>query len=93
MKLFVEESLKSYIPLDIVDEDLLATFKHYRHHLPPLRFDCGTNDPLINYNRDLHQKMGKEGIIHTYEEYTGGHEWPYWSKRIITSLKFFAEQL
>ncbi len=93
MKLFVEESLKSYIPLDIVDEDLLATFKHYRHHLPPMRFDCGTNDPLINYNRDLHQKMGKEGIIHTYEEYTGGHEWPYWSKRIITSLKFFAEQL
>ena len=93
MKLFVEESLKSYVPLNVVDEDLLATFKHYRHQLPPIRFDCGINDFLINYNRDLHQKMEKEGIPHVYEEYSGGHEWPYWSEHIITSLKFFAEQL
>jgi putative tributyrin esterase len=93
MKLFVEESLKSYVPLDIVDEDLLATFKKYREHLPPIRFDCGTNDLLINYNRDLHQKMEKEGIPHIYEEYSGGHEWPYWSEHIIDSLNFFAAQL
>lgn len=93
MKLFVEESLKSYLPTDIIDEDLLATFRHYRYQLPPIRFDCGTNDLLINYNRDLHHKMEKEGILHTYNEYAGSHEWPYWSDHIITSLKFFAEQL
>ena len=93
MKLFVEESLKSYVPLDVIDEDVFATFKHYRHQLPPIRFDCGTNDLLINYNRDLHQKMEKEGILHIYEEHPGGHEWPFWSEHIITSLKFFAEQL
>jgi enterochelin esterase-like enzyme len=93
MKLFVEESLKSYVPLDVVDEDLMATFKHYRHQLPPIRLDCGNNDLLINYNRDLHKKMEKEGIPHIYEEYAGGHEWAYWSEHIITSLKFFAENL
>lgn len=93
MKLFVEESLKSYVPLDVVDEDLLATFKYYRHQLPPIRFDCGSDDLLINYNRELHKKMEKEGIPHVYEEYPGGHEWPYWSKHIITSLKFFSAQL
>ncbi|MDB5133662.1 MAG: esterase family protein [Mucilaginibacter sp.] len=93
MKLFVEESLKSYLPLNIVDEDLLATFKHYRHQLPPMRFDCGTHDLMISYNRNLHQKMEKEGILHTYEEYSGGHEWPYWSEHIIDSLNFFAERL
>ncbi len=93
MKLFVEESLKSYLPTDVIDEDLLATFEHYRHQLPPIRFDCGTNDLLINYNRDLHQKMEKEGILHIYDEYPGSHEWPYWSEHIITSLKFFAAQL
>lgn len=92
MKLFVEESLKSYVPADVVDEDLLATFKRYREQLPPIRFDCGTRDLLISYNRDLHQKMDKEGILHVYEEYSGAHEWPYWSEHIIASLKFFAAQ-
>ncbi|MBS1524405.1 MAG: esterase family protein [Bacteroidetes bacterium] len=93
MKLFVQESLKSYIQHDVTDEDLLATFKAYRQHLPPIRFDCGTSDLLLNYNRDLHKKMEKEGILHLYEEYPGGHEWPYWSEHVIDSLKFFAAQL
>ncbi|MGZ3766817.1 MAG: alpha/beta hydrolase [Mucilaginibacter sp.] len=93
MKLFVEESLKSYLPLNVIDEDLLATFKYYRHQLPPIRFDCGSSDLLINYNRDLHKKMNREGIPHIYEEHPGGHEWSYWSEHIIASLKFFSEQL
>jgi putative tributyrin esterase len=93
MKLFVEEHLKNYLPLNVVDEDLFATFKQYHDQLPPMRFDCGIYDPLINYNRDLHHKMQKEGILHTYEEYPGGHEWSYWSAHIIYSLKFFAAQL
>ncbi|WP_426670254.1 alpha/beta hydrolase [Mucilaginibacter sp. McL0603] len=93
MKLFVEEHLKCYLPLNVVDEDLFATFKQYQDQLPPMRFDCGIHDPLINHNRDLHHKMQKEGILHTYEEYPGGHEWSYWSAHIIYSLNFFAEQL
>ena|ERR1700744_2743971 len=93
MKLFVEEHLKNYLPLNVIDEDLLATFKQYQGQLPAMRFDCGVHDPLINHNRDLHHKMQKEGILHTYEEYAGGHEWSYWSTHITCSLKFFAEQL
>jgi putative tributyrin esterase len=90
IKLFVQESLKSYVQQDIVNEDLLATFKQYRHQLPPMRFDCGSSDLLIKYNRELHKKMDREGIPHIYEENPGGHEWSYWSEHIITSLKFFA---
>ncbi len=93
MRLFVEEKLKNYLQLNSLDEDLAETFKHYRHQLPPMRFDCGKSDILIGYNRELHQKMDNEGIPHTYEEYPGEHEWPYWSDHIITSLKFFAGRL
>ena len=93
MKLFVQESLKSYVQHNLIDEDLLATFKHYRHQLPPMRFDCGTDDLLINHNRELHRKMNKEGLLHTYDENPGGHEWPYWSEHIITTLKFFTKHL
>jgi S-formylglutathione hydrolase FrmB len=93
MKLFVEEPLKSYIQSDIVDEDLLATFKHYKKQLPPVYFDCGTEDLLIAYNRELHEKMQQEGIRHTYREHAGGHEWPYWAKYVTDSLKFFSSHI
>jgi putative tributyrin esterase len=90
MKLFVEEPLKNYVQTDMVDEDLLATFKQYKKQLPPVYFDCGTEDLLIAYNRELHDKMEQEGIPHGYQEYAGGHEWPYWAKHVIDSLKFFS---
>jgi putative tributyrin esterase len=93
IKFFAEESLKQYAQDNIVDEDVFDTFMHYRRHLPPIRFDCGTSDLLINYNRSLHKKMEKENIFHVYEEYPGGHEWSYWSIHIIKSLEFFAANL
>jgi putative tributyrin esterase len=93
IKFFVEESLKQYAQDNITDEDVFDTFLHYRKDLPPIRFDCGTNDLLINYNRSLHKKMEKAGIPHIFEEHPGGHEWSYWSKHIIATLKFFAGNL
>jgi enterochelin esterase-like enzyme len=93
IKFFAEESLKNYAQDNIIDEDLFETFVHYKEQLPPMRFDCGVNDLLINYNRSLHKKMVREGMPHTYDEYQGGHEWGYWSKYIIQSLKFFAAHL
>jgi putative tributyrin esterase len=93
IKFFVEEPLKNYSQKEIIDEDLIATFKHYRQNLPPILFDCGKDDILLKYNRDLHQKMEKEGILHNYAEYSGGHEWSYWASHIIDSLKFFASSL
>ena len=93
IKLFVEEALKNYSQNDVTDEDVFATMKHYRKHLPPVRLDCGTNDSLLRYNRELHLKLEKEGIPHVYEEYPGGHEWPYWAKHVIDSLKFFVKNL
>ena len=93
IKFFVEESLKYYAQDNIIDEDVFETFMHYRFNLPPIRFDCGTADLLINYNRSPHKKMEKEGIPHLFEENPGGHEWTYWTKHIIQSLKFFSENL
>lgn len=93
IKFFVEESLKHYAQDNITDEDVFETFLKYRKQLPPVRFDCGINDLLINYNRALHKKMDKEGMLHQYVENTGGHEWSYWATHIIHTLKFFAGYL
>lgn len=93
MKLFVEEDISAYQQPQPADEDLLATFLQYRAHLPPIRFDCGSSDQLIEPNRTLHRQLEEQGIPHGYEEHPGGHEWAYWEKHIGTTLRFFSAQL
>jgi putative tributyrin esterase len=93
IKYFTDESLKYYAQDSSVDEDVFETFVKYSDHLPPVYFDCGTNDLLLKYNRALHKKMETKGIPHIYKENPGGHEWPYWAKHVINSLKFFADKL
>jgi putative tributyrin esterase len=57
--------------------------------LPPFRFDCGKEDILIEYNRQLHLALKQYNIPHIYEEYAGGHSWDYWTKHIAKTLLFF----
>ena len=82
-----------------VEEPLAAYQSHTANHstldaltsqpLPPLRFDCGTEDPLLEPNRVLHMALEEAGVTHIYEEFAGGHEWPYWEKHIEDTLRFF----
>lgn len=93
MKLFVEEDVSGYDQADKTDHDIFKTFQRYREHLPPIRFDCGTQDQLIEYNRMLHRRMLDDGMAHVYEEFPGGHEWSYWTTHVVETLRFFAKQL
>lgn len=93
MKLFVEEELHHYYQQDKSEEDVFETCKRHVGKTPPIRFDCGKDDLLIDYNRQLHIQMQEYGIPHIYEEYEGRHEWDYWAKHIGHSLKFFASML
>jgi S-formylglutathione hydrolase FrmB len=61
--------------------------------LPPLRFDCGRGDDLLQANRDLHEALCARGVDHTYEEFPGAHEWPYWEAHLADTLRFFARIL
>jgi enterochelin esterase-like enzyme len=89
MSLFVEESLKDYEQANRQEESVLEMALNKKQHLPKLRFDCGTEDLLINYNRFLHDQFNKAQIDHEYEEFSGGHEWSYWQEHIKDSLLFF----
>ena len=64
-----------------------------RAQLRPFRFDCGSNDFLIEPNRRLHRELTTAGIAHRYVENPGEHIWPYWQKHLGDSLEFFAEIL
>jgi S-formylglutathione hydrolase FrmB len=58
--------------------------------LPPMRFDCGREDSLLEANRNLHAKLLDLGIRHTYEENEGGHTWDYWQTHVRSTFRFFS---
>ncbi|PYF74718.1 alpha/beta hydrolase [Pedobacter nutrimenti] len=89
MKLFTEEEYAEYAQHDPVDESVLRTILANRDHLPPFRFDCGTDDLLIEHNRLLHQELRRQCISHRFQEFEGGHQWAYWEKHIAATLLFF----
>jgi enterochelin esterase-like enzyme len=94
MELFVEEDLLNYKHrIDKAEEDLFEIMIRHKHNLPPIYFDCGQSDFLIDHNRKLHDKLEQANINHIYKEYDGGHEWPYWEKHIKNSFLFFSKIL
>jgi putative tributyrin esterase len=70
------------------DADLLYWMRHNRSRLPPIRFDCGTEDSLLASNRALHAALLRARIPHDYEEHSGGHDWAYWQQYVRSTLRF-----
>lgn len=89
---FVEEPLSSYGVKDSETAVIDAVKKH-KNKIPSLRLDCGTSDDLLEANRLLHQQLLDLNVDHDYEEFEGGHEWPYWIEHVKDSFLFFDKQL
>lgn len=93
MRLFTSDDPQHYLPAEPSDTSVLLTILRYQDDLPPIRFDCGREDLLIAYNRNLHKELETHQISHVYEEFEGGHEWPYWENHVAKSLLFFAQYI
>ncbi len=93
LSLFVEEPLDAYEPARQENKDLADMLCHAAGRLPPLRFDCGKNDLLIEPNRLLHRQLEEKGIAHQYLEFDGEHNWDYWKTHISDTLVFFSHLL
>jgi enterochelin esterase-like enzyme len=89
MEGLVEESMDTFKLAPSEEPGVFDSMLHRRGELPPLRFDCGTEDQLIEYNRVLHHDLDREGIAHGYEEYPGGHTWEYWTEHVADTFRFF----
>lgn len=72
------------------DGSVLAAIRAAGAALPPLRFDCGADDALLEASQRLHHGLDRLGITHVYETFAGGHDWAYWTARLENSLRFFA---
>ena len=88
----IEESREEW-SRDATSSSVLEALKSAQGKLPALRFDCGQSDIFLKDNQQLHQSLLELGIAHEYEEFEGGHEWPYWRTHLADSLRFFSRTL
>jgi putative tributyrin esterase len=56
----------------------------------PLIIDCGTEDYLLEANRELHRRLLYRKIPHEYTERPGAHTWEYWSAALPVHMQYFA---
>jgi putative tributyrin esterase len=90
---FVQEPLAQYLACAPVAElNPMHWLRKHKAVLPPLRFDCGTDDPLIAGNRMFHAALLQGNIPHEYQEYSGGHTWHYWQEHVTETLRFADKQ-
>ncbi|NRB51816.1 MAG: esterase family protein [Saprospiraceae bacterium] len=92
MAQFVEEPLSAYAE-ECQTPNVIDSMLANKDQLPAIRFDCGVSDELIHANRSLHQEMTAADIPHHYQEYPGGHEWPYWQEHVRKTFLFFDQQI
>lgn len=89
----IEECRDSWSTLPASQSVLAALTIESDSSLPPLRIDCGLDDPYIEANRELHLALQAAGIAHQYAESSGGHDWAYWSVTLESTLRFFGDAL
>lgn len=68
---------------------LIQTLKAENRPIPKMYMCCGTEDSLIEPNRDLRDYLLENGVDLTYEEGPGKHDWVFWDtyiKRILEWL-------
>lgn len=51
--------------------------------IPALYLCCGTEDFLLESNRQMHAFLEKEGVAHEYHEGPGRHDMAFWSDYIV----------
>jgi putative tributyrin esterase len=64
-----------------------------RAALPFIYLDCGTEDFLIEGNRNFSALLLEHKIPHEYRQLPGGHTWPYWDRQVREILKLASEKL
>ncbi len=91
LRLFIDDGPQMDSNKSENDLSVFQTILNNKGKLPPIQFDCGSEDELISSNRELHQQLINNHIQHNYNEYPGAHTGEYWAKHIKKSFIFFSQ--
>lgn len=59
-----------------------------RQSIPRIYMACGTEDFLLQENRDFSEFLRKNQVEVTYVETPGGHEWRFWDRHIYEFIRW-----
>jgi S-formylglutathione hydrolase FrmB len=74
-------------------ERLFELASHAKGKIPPLYFECGKQEELIEVNRQFSKHLKKLKVKHIYKEFEGVHDWDYWDAGIVRVLAWFQKCL
>jgi S-formylglutathione hydrolase FrmB len=75
------------------EDDLFALASRLSGEAPALRFDCGTDDFLLDSNRAFAAHLSELGVAHEFQEFPGGHDWGYWDEHVREGIAFHRRSL
>lgn len=90
---FIKEFLPVFGVAKPGGKDDLVELARRANPLPALRFDCGTEDFLLDSNRTMNRELVELGIEHEYQEFSGDHNWEYWDHHIQEAIDFHIRNL
>ena len=63
-------------------ENLVRKLKSAGEKIPEIYLACGTEDFLLEPNREMHRFLTEEGVPHEYHESPGTHDMVFWTEYI-----------
>ncbi len=72
-------------------EYLIKQLKTEGKDIPPIFMACGTEDFLLNQNRQFNEFLVKEGINVDYRESKGIHDWNFWNEYLEKAVKWLLD--
>ena len=72
-------------------ETLIRRLKAAGEKIPDIDLCCGTEDFLIENNREMHRFLVEEGVAHEYHEAPGIHDMVFWKEHIRKIVKWMFE--
>lgn len=60
--------------------------------IQPVYMACGSEDFLIENNRDFHEFLVQHGVDVTYRESPGVHEWKFWNEYIEPAIEWALDE-
>ena len=85
------EQYTSSAELDGTQHDVFRLARDYVEtgkKFPKTYLWCGTEDGLLNGNREYHALLEELNVPHVYEESEGDHSWKWWDLHIQDAMKY-----
>ena len=71
---------------DANPEVLVRRLKADQKKIPQLYICCGTEDFLLEANREMHRFLTAEDVPHEYHESKGNHDMTFWNEYIVKAV-------